>query len=92
MKEEDRKLFYQEQAKKIATEFVDPRKKGTKQLKKKDINDGIAEAFGFKRLGYGSMTEHEWQRYNEWKNKWAARNEWYRQIIQNNEHLSNDIL
>ena len=38
------------------------------------------------------MTEREWQRYNEWKNKWATENEWYRQIIQDNEHLSNDIV
>ena len=42
---------------KIATQFINPQKKGTKQLKKKDVNDGIAEAFNFNRLGYGSMTD-----------------------------------
>ena len=92
MKEKDKKIFYEEQAKIIATKYIDPQKKGTKKLKKKDINDGIAAAFNYNRLGYGSMTDREWQRYNEWKDKWASRNEWYRQIIQQNEHLSNDIV
>ena len=41
MKEKDKKLFYQDQAKKIATRFIDPLKKGAKQLKRKEINEGM---------------------------------------------------